>query len=130
MEAIDEGRIITNRGLDSCGDQRVNVGDFSRSPSAQTPVAVVGDAMGRVAESITLEVPGWGWALRAVRGKCEKGQLVWGGVQVSCTALPWAEAVDDRSNDGSLAPPMVHDPPEDGGAARIAGETAPGTAPD
>lgn len=110
---IDDGTLIVNPGLTANADQRINVGVFNDSSSEKTFFAAVGDGEGTVVEIITLNVPGYGWAQKAVTSTIENGVIGWGCAQSYCSAYPWVVTVNNQSNDGQLAPPIVYTPPDD-----------------
>ena len=110
---VDDGRFVVNAGVTSNANQRINVGVFNDEYSAKTYLVVVGDGQGNIAQTITLEVPGFGWAQKPVSARFENGVINWGCVQSYCDAYPWVVTVDNKSNDGSLAQPIVYDPPDE-----------------
>ena len=109
---VDDGRIVANAGLTSNADQRINVGLFNDDYSANTYLVVVGDGAGNIVETVTMEVPGHSWAQKPITARFEDGVIAWGCVQAYCNAYPWVVTVNNKSNDGQLAQPIVYDPPD------------------
>ncbi len=103
-------RRTANPGVTSNADQRINVGVFNDSSDYKTFYAIVGDGNGNTVETITLRVPAKAWAQKPVTSRMENGIIGWGCAESSCSAYPWVVTVNNQSNDGSLAQPIVYRP--------------------
>ena len=91
----------------------MNVGVFNDSSSEKTFFDAGGDGEGTGVDIIRLNVPGFGWAQKAVTSTIENGAIGWGCAQSVCSAYPWVVTVNNQSNDGQFAPPIVYTPPDD-----------------
>ena len=107
---VDRDTIIADPGVTSNADQRINVGVFNDSSDYKTFYAIVGDGNGNTVETITLRVPAKAWAQKPVTSRMENGIIGWGCAESSCSAYPWVVTVNNQSNDGSLAQPIVYRP--------------------
>ena len=105
-----EGGVFINAGITSNSEQRVNVGLFNDSFSEKNFFARVFDAEGNLLETIDFEVPVNGWTQRGVSARFENGYITWRCLEETCSAYPWVVTVNNRSNDGQLAQPVVYVP--------------------
>lgn len=107
-----DGGLTVNPGMTSDDSQRINVGVFNDSFFAKTFTVVIGDHEGNLVETIFIEVPAHGWAQKPVTARFRNGSIVWGCADTHCSAYPWAVSVNNKSNDGQLAQPIIYDPPD------------------
>ena len=107
---VERGVLTGSPGVNVNSRQRLNVGVFNITDSAQIIRAYVLNSILETVQTITFQVPALGWAQKAVSARITNGFIVWESTDAECLAYPWAVMVDNQSNDGVFFPAMQYDP--------------------